>query len=322
MAAEGYDRGEKAQDSAGDHSRRTLRRRALALVRLAVSAALVVWLAQSIGWRDVLEVIMGASLPIVMIGCCVYYLGIVLSCWKWDVLLRLEKVEVPMPRLVGWYLIGAFAGSFLPSDIGGDLGRGVYAARFTGRTAAVARSIIVERLTGLAVLMGLALIGLVVVVQRPLAAFAILAMGVAAIAIGLVAAPRLRGALPERLHVALAGLGEMWSTSRRRPDAVVTVWVISLAFQLLACFGPWLNLRAVGVDLPILPVVLVAAMAGVLGALPLSINGWGVREALFVTFLTPLGAPADAVLGGVLLGRALVLLLSLVGALPWMLEQK
>jgi hypothetical protein len=63
-------------------------------------------------------------------------------------------------------------------------------------------------------------------------------------------------------------------------------------------------------------------MAGVLGVLPIAINGWGVRESVFVTLLAPLGAAPGDILAGVLLGRALVLALSLVGAAPLLLERK
>jgi len=77
---------------------------------------------------------------------------------------------------------------------------------------------------------------------------------------------------------------------------------------------------AVGVDLPFLTVVPIAALVGLIGLLPVSINGWGVREVLIVTLLTPLGAPADRVLAGALLGRFLVLVVTLVGGVLLWLE--
>jgi uncharacterized membrane protein YbhN (UPF0104 family) len=90
---------------------------------------------------------------------------------------------------------------------------------------------------------------------------------------------------------------------------------------MLAGFGAWFNLRAVHAELPLLIVLLAAAITNALGVLPIAINGWGVKEAVFVSLLTPYHAPASDLLAGMLLARALVLVASLVGVVPLVLER-
>jgi len=61
--------------------------------------------------------------------------------------------------------------------------------------------------------------------------------------------------------------------------------------------------------------VSVIPLSVILSSIPVSVNGWGVREATIVALATPLGvAPADALLVSVTLG-ALNVLASLPGAL-------
>jgi uncharacterized membrane protein YbhN (UPF0104 family) len=122
------------------------------------------------------------------------------------------------------------------------------------------------------------------------------------------------GWLPARLRGAAQLIGPQLAGYLGSPSLLGAVFAISLAFQLLAGYGVWLNLSAVGAQLPLHVVVLATAIAGVAGLLPITINGWGVREGLFVALLTPFGATAGQALAGALLGRCLVLLVTLPGA--------
>lgn len=300
-----------------------LKRRALRVLQLLVTALLLLWLAAHIAWPELISAFAGASLPLILLACALYYLGVALSCWKWRVLLDLEGLALPFGRLYCWYLVGAFAGNYLPTEIGGDVGRAVMAGRSTRQPLAVARSIFAERLSGLAMMALLAWVGLIVLRGSYALALLILVSAGA----GLVGAVwlarrlsrsatsegpiRLRGRLSSAIEDSLA----VWAKLLGRPRSLVLIVASSLAFQILAGVGVWLNMRAVGAILPPGAVILAAALVGVVGLLPITVSGWGVREGLLVTLLSPLGAPASVVLAGALLGRALLLLVTLPGGL-------
>lgn len=297
------------------------RRTWLPVLQAACSLALLAWLVSRIHWPELWATISQASPPLIAVGCCVYYLGVLLSSLKWRIALQVEEIELPLARLLPWYLIGAFASNFLPSDIGGDLGRGFIAGRATGRPLAIARSIFVERLSGLTMMLALGWLGALALPAYRRWALLTLALALVAGLAGLLiwqVMPRqrlsdLRARLPARLRIALAESRAVVERYWRRPDLLAVVLLISLTFQAMAGFGLWLNLRAVGVALPLLPVMLVGMMVGIIGLLPISVNGWGLREATIIALLAPLGASTVGVLAGALLGRALVLVLSLVG---------
>ncbi len=289
------------------------------LVQATVSLALILWLLANVSWRETLTVLVQADLLTMVAACALYYAGVALSCWKWAIALRVEAIQSPFARLFRWYLIGAFVNNFLPTDVGGDLGRGFYAGRFTGQTGAVARSIIVERATGLLAMAVLASASLNFINWRiPVEILLIAAMLALAVA-GVALAGRARLPFLTRM---LDKMRESGARYVQAPGSLTVMLVLSFAFQVLAGTGVWLNMVAVGVHLPFLTVVLAAALVGLAGLLPISINGWGVREALIVTLLTPFGAPPDRLLAAALLGRFLLLLVTLAGGILLLFEQR
>lgn len=290
----------------------------LRLVQACVSLALILWLLANISWREALAVLVQADLPTMIAACVLYYVGVALSCWKWAIALRVEDIRAPFARLFRWYLIGAFVNNFLPTDVGGDLGRGFYAGRFTGQTGATARSIIAERATGLLAMAVLAFASLTFINWRiPVEILMIAAILALAVTVAALAG---RSRLPFLTRM-LDKMRESGARYVQAPGLLTIMLVLSFAFQILAGAGVWLNMAAVGAHLPFLTVILAAALVGLAGLLPISINGWGVREALIVTLLTPFGAPPDRLLAAALLGRFLLLLVTLAGGILLLFEQ-
>ncbi|NWG21499.1 MAG: flippase-like domain-containing protein [Chloroflexi bacterium] len=293
----------------------------LRLVQSGVSLSLIAWLLARVSWRDVLALMAQADVWLMVAACALYYLGVALSCVKWAIALRVESVNLPLLRLFRWYLIGAFVNNFFPTDVGGDLGRGFYAGRFSGRLGAVTRSIIVERLTGLVAMLVLAIFGMVVVIRQIQVEISAIAAGLGLLFIAALLVGRTRVQAHPWSVAAMDKLRMSWERYRSRPIEVLAMLALSLAFQTLAGTGVWLNMHAVGVDLPLVVIVPATALVGVVGLLPLSINGWGVRESLIVGLLAPLGALPDQLLAGALLGRVLLLLVTLAGGVLLLTEK-
>jgi hypothetical protein len=55
-----------------------------------------------------------------------------------------------------------------------------------------------------------------------------------------------------------------------------------------------------------------------LQALPVSFNGWGLRESLFALYFSQVGLPRASALAFSLVGAGLMVVLSLSGAATWM----
>jgi len=81
------------------------------------------------------------------------------SCLKWQFILNVRGIEVRIASLMRFYTIGYFFNNFLPSSFGGDAARSFLLGRRIGSHVESVAAVILERLTGLATLIALALFG-------------------------------------------------------------------------------------------------------------------------------------------------------------------
>jgi hypothetical protein len=80
--------------------------------------------------------------------------------------------------------------------------------------------------------------------------------------------------------------------------------------------------RALSVPLSPVGALVVVPASLLFQMLPLSINGFGVREAVFVYYFAHLGLPADAALAVSLVGTATLAVFSTTGGLTFLLRQR
>lgn len=249
-----------------------------------------------------------------------------ISVWRWNRLLRAQHIEVDRRRLTESIWVSMFFNNFLPSNIGGDVVRIADTAPAAGSKTLATTVIVVDRVLGLTALVVVAACGALAAslfgVHVPGARWLFVAAAIGLVAaIFVIAMPQLIGhaLLPVR------SLNKPWLTERaqRLEDAVIrfrkaphalagafggalVVQITIVAFYLLTAEG-------LSVPLPIflgavlIPVSLVVQMA------PVSINGFGVREAVFAFFFRRFGLPTDAAVALSLVSTGMVMGLSLVG---------
>lgn len=289
----------------------------LSALQICLSLALMLWLARGLDWGELTAAWKQIDPRWVALSVTFYYLSVAISCYKWRLTLASEGLSAPFGRLLRWYLIGSFASNFLPTEIGGDLGRGIYAARSLGSAGGVARSIFLERLTGLVALLAIALTsaGLLFNLWWLIGLIIAASCGAGLGARRIDQALLLRGG---RIANTYQKIRAALITSLGSPGRMAQLLIASLILQLLSCFGVWLNMRAVHVDLDLGRTIQVASLASAAGSLPISMNGWGVRESIYTSLLN--GALLAQILAGALFGRLLALLLSMSGALALAFE--
>ncbi|MGB9754866.1 lysylphosphatidylglycerol synthase transmembrane domain-containing protein [Roseiflexus castenholzii] len=289
-------------------------------IRVGLGIALIVLLVvQFADTRSVWKTIVAAH-PLPLAGSIViYFVGVMLSCLKWRLLLRAQGIRAPLTRLVQWYLMGALAGTLLPSDIGGDLGRGYAAARAIGNQAGVWISVVMERLTGLLTLVAMASLALALIpdvldalVWLPIGA----GLGMALTAIGFAA---LSGFLPLRLAHAphwmepiIAQLQDVITPYRNNLRTIVACLGLSAMFHAGNALSFWLLAVSVKPDAPVATIIL-WPLVGVFGLLPLTPGGLGVREGVTAVLLMRVGLTPDQAVAAAMIARILLLLCSLTG---------
>jgi uncharacterized membrane protein YbhN (UPF0104 family) len=260
-------------------------------------------------------------------------LGVLVSAEKWRGLLRQAGVGLTLAACARLYWVGMFASNLLPTSVGGDAAR-LLLTPAPGRRAAVAGSILVERLTGFLVMLALCTLGLALRPQyfdEPGLRATFLA-GVLVLDLGVVAALL----APGRLAPLLSGLaGRLPAALRRRPmrrpasprrsrASPGTPAVLARAMALSAVFygtiivAQHAVLRAAGAEVALAEVALVAAVVPLAAMLPVSLNGLGVAEGVFVLLYAQLGVAPEAALAAAVLRRLVDLANSGLGGPLWL----
>lgn len=249
-----------------------------------------------------------------------------IAVWRWDRLLRAQHVEVEQKRLTESMWVSMFFNNFLPSNIGGDVVRIADTAPAAGSKTLATTVILVDRVLGLSALVIIASSGALVAsmlgVHIPGARWLWIATACGAVAALLVITmPQLIG----HVLMPVRALNKPWLTERaqrledavlkfrKAPGALLGAFVGALVLQVTIVAFYLLTAEGLSVPLPIflgavlIPVSLVVQMA------PVSINGFGVREAVFAFFFRRFGLPTDAAVALSLVSTGMVMGLSLVG---------
>lgn len=103
-------------------------------------------------------------------------------------------------------------------------------------------------------------------------------------------------------------------TYRGRPGLLAWGMVQSLVFNVLRIAVVWAGALAVGIELPISAYFVVVPAVIFAMLIPISMAGWGVREAMFVSLFTLYGADGDTVLAMSLLVGVCAVLSTTPGA--------
>jgi glycosyltransferase 2 family protein len=248
------------------------------------------------------------------------------AVWRWHRLLRAQHVEVDQKRLTESMWVSMFFNNFLPSNIGGDVVRIADTAAAAGSKTLATTVIIVDRVLGLSALVIIASSGALVAsmlgVHVPGARWLWIVTAVGAVAaIFVIAMPQ----LVSHLLLPVRAWNRPWVTERAQrledavikfrnaPGAVAGAFVGALVVQITIVAFYLLTAEGLSVPLPmflgavLIPVSLVVQMA------PISINGFGVREAVFAFFFRRFGLPADAAVALSLVSTGMVMGLSLIG---------
>jgi glycosyltransferase 2 family protein len=75
--------------------------------------------------------------------------------------------------------------------------------------------------------------------------------------------------------------------------------------------------HALRIPLSLSACFLMVPLCTLIQTIPISFNGWGIRESVFAVYFTQIGLPRESALAFSLVGAGLIVLLSLSGAFVW-----
>jgi uncharacterized protein (TIRG00374 family) len=299
-------------------------------MKIGVSLLLLGDLLRTTDLQALIDRIRQGDLLLLVLAVLLYGGMIMLSTWRWRTLISAQGYDASLRELSASYLVATFFNNFLPSNIGGDLIRVRDSSRLTGSKTTSLAIIAVDRILGFAALYALAagafllggsavrhLAGARVVLLGLSLLFATLAFlyfreGTARAVMAGSGLARIRWAR-ERFEVVQEAVHEY----RRNFRAVFAAFGASLMLQTLFIYYYFAIARSLRIPLSLTACFLMVPLCTLVQTIPISFNGWGIRESVFVLYFRHVGLSADSALAFSLLGAGLVVLLSLSGAVVW-----
>jgi hypothetical protein len=302
------------------------------LLKILVSTGLLVYFFTRIHIERFVDTFASADFSYVALTLFIYLTAQFISTVRWMFLARPLGFATPLSVLVSYYLIGMFFNLFAPGTIGGDVSRVYYLARdgeqraTTAAGGAIMRatvSVFMDRAVGMMVLVWLGALGLLFSPQYAVpAAVRTLTFS---LALGLLAAaallPVMRSMVPAYGHPILVKLRLALGSYSGAWQAILSAILLSFAIHLIQA---WLHVimgRALRIDIPFSYCVILYPLVGTFSALPISLNGLGLREGGYLFMLQIIGFSSET---GIAFGLLLFLTIavdSLLGGLIFLLKK-
>jgi hypothetical protein len=300
----------------------------ITLFQLGVTIAVLYWVYHDPHRRaQMAEAIRNADYRWVVVGILAYMVVEIAAAFRWNVLLKVQKIHLSLPRLSGLFLIGMFYNQFLPGGTGGDIIKSYYLLKETpDKKAGALLAVVFDRFIGLVALVAitLTLIGFrydflaQTTATRNLLWLLLALLGFSVLTLlstFVISGFNLFHSLPEKFpgRDKLIEISAAYHLYAHHWRATLVAFGASLVAHL-ATFATFLCAAyALGARVPVVDFFAVMPVERTISALPISFAGIGLREKVLQIMLSGLcGVPeAKAILIG-----SLSFLIILVCCLP------
>lgn len=304
-----------------DESSRPSRARSLATgaIKAAVSVGLLALLFSRVDLARLWSIARQASPGWLAVALLLYFAMVLASALRWGILLRAQHVRLPYSFLTQSFLVATFFNNFLPSNIGGDVVRITDTAKAAGSKTLATTVVLIDR--------GLGLLGLALMAAAGASLVQRMAVGPvgpgmlwAGFGLGaIIAIPALL--MPEtatRLLQPLRVFHQEWVDARIEKLTYALTRFKETPAALASCFagavvvqgilvGFYVAIaRSMNIPIGFAELAVIVPVSFIVQMIPVSVNGFGVREATFGFYFTRLGLPLESALLVSFVGLSLI----------------
>jgi hypothetical protein len=306
-------------------------------LKILISGGLLYLLLRRVDLARLWQTARTASLPGLALALLLYLAMIFVASWRWWLLARAQHLALSFKELVSSYLIATFFNNFLPSNIGGDVIRIRDTAKAAGSKTLATTIILVDRGIGLMGLIFVAAVGSTTAAQLSptlgpigpgiLWGVLVLSIAVSAPAVmmphGVAALLRpLRALHQEWFEERITKLTDALAKFRDAPQALGACFVGAILVQGVLVGFYAIIAWSLHLHVPIAHLAIVVPISFIVQMLPVSVNGFGVREATFGFYFTRLGLPLEGALALSFVSAVLIMIFSTTGAVALLARRR
>ena len=312
------------------------------LLKVVFSAALLAIIATWVDLESAGAAFASADPFYLLIALLVATSNKVLMALKWNVLLIAKGIGLSWRAAVRIYFVSGFAGMFLPATVGGDAVRCLMTIREHGHHAHVVTSILVERLVGFLVLLLFGALGGFLLYEylgdsqenaSTLITAAVVLLGIlfgSCVFAFSESCRRLTEGVSrwlakrkktEKLARFVHQLHESFLSYKNHLSAVLVFFFLTIFENLLPIFRTWIIALAMNIHVPLSYYFIIVPVWLFVVRIPISFQGFGVREGVFVYFLALAGVDNGSAFTMSLLSYLVGVIVVLPGAFLYLRER-
>jgi uncharacterized protein (TIRG00374 family) len=267
-------------------------------LRLTCTVVLFAILLRSVSWPLLLVKLRDADVGLLMVAVVVGLSGVIVSAYQWQSLLSAEHIHIDLRRLVDLYLVGIAFNHFLPTGMGGDVVKAYYVGKEGNNHAGSASAVIMCRMTGF---WGMLLISMPIVIiwhhsfKTALIVSFALSCVVMCVALGgifllvTLLSKFTSHWLEGRAFTSALKIGTTLRNSVARPQAIRVAMLFGALFHVTAALNYYSLANALHITtVPVIFYLVAVPFVSLVAFLPISFNGFGLRESAVVYIFSTL----------------------------------
>jgi glycosyltransferase 2 family protein len=266
------------------------------ILKIVVSVGILVILFYRIDLKILADQFLKIRVSAFAIAFALLFCQSLLSSYKWQVIIKSEGRSAPYFFLLKSYLIGNFLSLFLPSSFGGDVYRIYSLRKYNKDNFENTSSVLFDRITGLFALLTIALFSFALFYKSALDERIFIAYACIVIAFFVITSRwflNVSGKFKSKLVQFPRKILISFNHYKKNIYVLAAVLLISIAFQSNIVLINKVFAEALKIDIDILYLFMVIPLVFLTEALPISINGLGVREGALVFFMQQAGYTAE-----------------------------
>lgn len=251
--------------------------------------------------KDIPGALKEVDLLLLGLSFSLHALGLLISAYRWQILIRAQEEDIPLGFLAKSYLVGNFFNLFLPTRFGGDVVRIWDGSRYSHSLLKSSAIVLVERFTGVLVLFsfafGVSLLRLDMARKLPVIWISLLVgfFGLLAVFFFLSSpAYILFRRIPEKgilttIKTKAFEFRKIILIYRNKKAAFLKALFWALLLQINVILHYYLAGRAFQLEIPLLDYFIFIPIILLILTIPVTISGLGLREMLFIQIFSTYG---------------------------------
>lgn len=301
------------------------------VIKIIITIGLITFLLSKVNWDEVWVVLENASLLFLILTFALMVFSVYVSAYKWKILLEIHNIHFSFYKLSKYYYMGSFFNNFLPSTIGGDSYRIFKTFSDSYSKASPVMAVLMERISGMILLLIVGSIGALIsfLMTKDMISYYVVLSGFVLFFLVFLFMylyiikksfflKLFDKYAPKKIKKNIHPLRDF----RGKKKEIIRVFYYSLIFNLILILSRLTLLYAVGSECNFYELSVVVMVSNIIALVPITINGLGLRDGIFIYLLQNYGVLYEPALIVMLLSRILTIPLSLIGGLYYLSDKK